>query len=59
MKRIFALWLCVAVMGMLAVSGESALAAQTVDEQPYHFGFKKSKGGRAAFYRTGGLYAPD
>ncbi len=45
MKRIFALWLCVAVMGMLAVSGESALAAQTVDEQPYHFGFKKSKGG--------------
>jgi peptidoglycan-N-acetylmuramic acid deacetylase len=45
MKRIIALWLCVAVMGMLAVTGEPMLAAPTIDEQPYHFGFKKSKRG--------------
>lgn len=45
MKRIFTLWLCIAVTGMLAVTAVPAWATQTVDGQPYHFGFKKSKGG--------------
>ncbi|MFT9371309.1 delta-lactam-biosynthetic de-N-acetylase [Paenibacillus polymyxa] len=45
MKQIFTLWLCIALMGMSTVMGESASATQAVDGQPYHFGFKKSKGG--------------
>ncbi|MBY0025029.1 delta-lactam-biosynthetic de-N-acetylase [Paenibacillus polymyxa] len=45
MKRILTLWLCIAMMGMSTVMGESASATQAVDGQPYHFGFKKSKGG--------------